>query len=440
MKHWLLFVKMFLKKDITNRGEPMLIESVLNRCHKINGFVYGNVGWEKSKEGNILEVEVRPRKNTKGICSKCRRPSATYDTAKNPRRFEFIPLWGYAVVLLYRMRRVSCKDCGIRVEYIPWADGKHQLCRIYQQFLANWARRLSWSETANIFKTSWQSVRRSVEWMVQWGLGRRDVKDVTAIGVDEVQYQRGHKYLTVIYQLDEGCRRLLWVGKDRTVRTMLRFFRMFGEEWSQGIRFVCSDMWKPYLKVIRKKIKDAVHILDRYHIVANLNKAIDEVRAEETRRLEQEGYEPMLKHTRWCFLKRNKNLTAKQGIKLKDVLKYDLKSVRAYLLKEAFQVFWEYTSPYWAGQYLNQWITRAMRSRLNPVKKMAKQIRRHRELILNWFKAKKKFSSGIVEGFNTRIKLSIRKSCGFRSFDVIELALYHTLGALPEPQVTHRFW
>ncbi|MBA3066108.1 ISL3 family transposase, partial [bacterium] len=320
MKHWLLFVKMFWQKALTNRGEPMLIRTVINRCHKIKGFTYGNVSWGKSKGENILEVEVMPRKNTKGLCSVCKRPGPTYDTGKSPRRFEFIPLWGYAVVLLYHMRRVSCKEHGIRVEYIPWADGKHQLCRVYQQFLANWARRLSWSETARIFKTSWQSVYRSVEWIVHWGLERRDVKGVTAIGVDEIQYQRGHKYLTVIYQLNEGCRRLLWVGKDRTARTMLRFFRKFGEEWSEGIQFVCSDMWKPYLKVIRKKIKNAVHILDRYHIVANLNKAIDKVRAEETRRLEQEGYEPILKHTRWCFLKRGKNLTDRQRFKLKDIL------------------------------------------------------------------------------------------------------------------------
>lgn len=191
---------------------------------------------------------------------------------------------------------------------------------------------------------------------------------------------------------------------------MLRFFRRFGKEWNRGIRFVCSDMWKPYLKVIKKKIGHAIHILDRFHVVSNLNKSIDEVRAEETRVFKQEGYEPILKHTRWCFLKRSENLTDKQRFKLKDILKYDLKSVRAYLLKEAFQAFWEYTSPYWAGRYLDKWITRAMRSRLEPIKKVAKQIRKHRELILNWFRARKEFSSGIVEGFNTRIKLSIRKA------------------------------
>jgi len=215
---------------------------------------------------------------------------------------------------------------------------------------------------------------------------------------------------------------------------------MLGKNGCQKIQYVCSDMWKPYLKVIRKKVKHAIHILDRYHIVATLNKAVDEVRAKETRQLSEEGYEPILKHTRWCFLKRKKNLNDNQLFKLRDVMQYALKSVRAYLLKEAFQGVWEYTSSYWAGIYLDKWVTRAMRSRLDPVKKVARQIRKHRELILNWFRAKKEFSSGIVEGFNTRIKLSIRKSCGFRTFNAIELELYHTLGALSEPEVTHRFW
>ena len=257
---------------------------------------------------------------------------------------------------------------------------------------------------------------------------------------DEIQYRKGHKYLTVVYQLNEGCRRLLWVGRERTAKTMLKFFRSFGKDRTAELRFICSDMWKPYLKVIKKKAGHTLHILDRYHIVANLNKAIDEVRAEETKRLNEEGYEPILKHTRWCFLKREKNLTNKQNLKLRDILKYDLKSVRVYLLKEAFQVFWEYTSPYWAGEYLDKWTTRVMRSRIEPMKKMAKQIRKHRTLILNWFRAKKEFSNGIVEGYNKRIKLTIRKACGFRTFNVIELSLYRTLGALPEPEVTHRFW
>jgi len=170
-----------------------------------------------------------------------------------------------------------------------------------------------------------------------------------------------------------------------------------------------------------------------------LNKALDEVRAGEHRQLKNDGFEPVLKKSRWCLLKRQENLTSKQEAKLKDLLRYNLKSVRAYLLKEDFHGFWDYISPCWAGKYLDRWCTRAMRSRIEPMKKVARTIRRHKPLILNWFKAKKAFSSGIVEGLNNKVKVATRKAYGFREYNCIEIALYHQLGKLPEPPWTHRF-
>ena len=114
-----------------------------------------------------------------------------------------------------------------------------------------------------------------------WGLAHRDLTGITAIGLDEVLWQRGYKFLTVVYQIDSGCRRLLWVGQDRTLKTTLSFFRWLGKERSAQLKFVCSDMWKPYLRVIAKKAGQALNILDRFHIMAKMNKAIDEVRAQE---------------------------------------------------------------------------------------------------------------------------------------------------------------
>ena len=412
----------------------MQVKTVLNRVHKIKGFVYEKVRFVAEH----IEVEVRPRKGSRPICAGCGIRGPGYDTLWE-RHFKFVPLWAIGVVLVYAMRRVDCPRCGVTVEQVPWGDGKRHLTRAYAVFLARWARRLSWREVALIFKTSWDTVYRSVAWMVEYGLQHRDLQGITAIGVDEVQFQKGHRYLTVVYQIDSSCRRLLWVGQDRTARTLLRFFRMLGRERTAAIQFVCSDMWKPYLKVIAKKASQAVHILDRFHIVARLNKALDEIRAAEARQMAREGYEPVLKRSRWCFLKREKNLTDKQQTKLDDVLQYDLKSVRGYLLKQSFQLLWEYTSPYWAGWFLDRWLKRAMRSRLEPIKKVARSIRGHRKLILNWFRARKEFSAGIVEGLNYKIKLTIRKAYGFRTLNAAEIALYHALGKLPEPELTHEF-
>ncbi len=193
-------------------------------------------------------------------------------------------------------------------------------------------------------------------------------------------------------------------------------------------------MWKPYLKVIKKKMPQALNILDRFHIVKKLNEAVDSVRKEESKQLKQQGYEPVLDKTKYCFLKNEENLTDRQKIKLDDILQYDLKSVRAYLLKNSFQAFWQYKSPYWAQWFLKKWCARTMRSRLQPMKKFVKMLRNHEPLLMNWFKAKKAYSSGAVEGLNRKINLVTRKSYGFRNYEILKIALFHTMGNLPEPE------
>ena len=147
----------------------------------------------------------------------------------------------------------------------------------------------------------------------------------------------------------------------------------------------------------------------------------------------------MLKHSRWLLLKRPEHLTERQEPKLAELLRYNLRTVRAYLLKEDFQFFWDYRSPYWAGRFLERWCTRTMRSKIEPMKKVARMRRSHRALLLNWFRAKGALSNGPVEGLNNKAKLTLRKAYGFRTDRALEVALYHTLGALPEPEGTHRF-
>src|SRR5450631_704539 len=159
-----------------------------------------------------------------------------------------------------------------------------------------------------------------------------------------------------------------------------------------------------------------------------------------SRRIEREGYEPVLKKSRWLLLKRRQNLASEQRFRLRDLLRYNLKTVRAYLLKEAFQQLWEYNSPAWAGKFLDEWCRQTMRSRIEPMKKIARSLRNHRELILNYFRAQKLLSSGVVEGLNNKAKVTMRKSYGFRTYPVLELALYHSLGKLPEPDSTHDFF
>jgi transposase len=416
----------------------MQLQTILNRVERHKSFVYGTPRWGDNVLRPTLEVPIRPRANGRPVCSGCGKCRPGYDRLA-PRRFEYVPLWQIAVVFVYALRRVDCPRCGVVVEQVPWASGKSRLTTSYQWFLAGWARRLSWKEVATVFHTTWEHVRDSVRHAVRWGLVHRDLSGVEAIGVDEIQWQRGHHYLTLVYQIDAGCRRLLWIGRERTEACLRGGLDLLGETFCSGLRFVCSDLWQPYLKVLAEQAGDAIHVLDRFHIMKQLGKAIDDIRAAEAKRLRHDGYEPLLTHSRWCLLKRPENLTDRQTVKLDELLKYNLQSVRAYLHREDFQRFWEYQSPAWAGRFLDEWCSRVMRSRLEPMKKVARSLRSHRELLLNWFRAKGTISTGIVEGFNNKAKLTMRKSYGFREYETIELALYHQLGNLPQPELAHRF-
>ena len=234
-------------------------------------------------------------------------------------------------------------------------------------------------------------------------------------------------------------RRLLFVTQRNDSAALESIFEEAGEDWCLGITHVCTDMWRAYRKVIEKRLLNAMHILDRFHIVKLLNDAVDQVRRQEAAKLRKQGVD-LLKGMKYVFLKRPENLTENQEAALKDVMnKRWLASVRAWLWKEKFQLFWEYTSPYWARRYLRQWCKGAMRSRLKPLKKFVKTMRRHEDLLMNWFEAKKAYSSGAVEGMNRKINLITRKAYGYRSYEVLKIALFHALGHLTEPEFTHRF-
>lgn len=417
----------------------MRIITLLNKFYPLKSFVYVKDQLEKIEGSESYVVDIIPRKNGIVKCSICCLSCSIYDSNKQSRLFEFVPLWGMKVYLRYFMRRVSCVYCGVRVEKVPWAEGKNHLTKGYQIFLAQWARRLSWKETAEVFCTSWENVFRSVRWIVTYGLTHQSLVGISAIGIDEWQYGYGHQYVTLVYQINDGIKRLLFITKDRTKESLNLFFDKLGPNKSSQLKYICTDMWRNYLDVIAERVPQALNILDRFHIVQKLNKALDKVRASESKRMALEGYENILKHTKYCFLKNERNLTKTQETKLAEVLQYNLKSVRAFLLKESFQLFWQYQSPYWAEWYLKKWCTRAMRSRLRPIKDFVKTIRNHQPLIMNWFKAKKAFSSGTIEGLNRKVNLVTRKSYGFRSYEVLKIALFHTMGNLPEPKLTHRF-
>jgi len=179
---------------------------------KFKFFIYKEACWKGDEENPILEIELVERANSKPTCSGCGCSGSGYDRLKK-RTFEFVPLWGIKVFFVYAPRRVDCADCGVKVEQMPWAMGKRPITQAYGWFLARWAKRMCWKEVAEVFHSSWDSVFRSVEMAVDWGRAHQDFSGVEAIGIDEIAWKKGHKYLTLVYQID-AHKQTLVVGRQ----------------------------------------------------------------------------------------------------------------------------------------------------------------------------------------------------------------------------------
>jgi len=416
----------------------LTLKTILNRIQPIKGFLYVSAQFSKLAEDTI-EVVVFPRLGSKAKCSGCGATCATYDH-QSTRVWLMPPLWRFMMVLIYTMRRVACPQCGVVVEVVPWASGKHRLTDGFRLFLAHWARKLSWEDVALSFYVGWADVYASVQWVVDYGLKHRNLEGIRSLGVDEVCVRVGRVFWTLMYQIDAEMVRLLWIGYDRTQATLRAGLDTLGASVCAGLRYVCSDMWKPYLAAVRERLPGVRHILDRFHIRQQLNQAVDEVRRQEARALAHAGLKPRLKKLRWALLKKRQNWTRTERKRMRELAHAGLASIRAYWWVAAFEHFWDYVSPTWAGKFLDAWVQRVGRSRLAPLQKVAKTLTENRSILLNYFRAKKAISGGVIEGLNNKVKLTFRKAYGFRTDKAREIALFHVLGKLPEPELTHRFF
>jgi transposase len=246
--------------------------------------------------------------------------------------------------------------------------------------------------------------------------------------------RKSRKFLTLVYRIDRGSRRLLWVGQRRTEATLREGFDRLEESHAgflAGLRVVCSDMRKAYSKVVRERCGQALNVLDPFHVAKHLNEAVDNVRRGEQGRLRGKASRKRAKGGRFVLLRRGTRVRGKAREKLRAVLASLRQTSRARELQESFRRFWAYRSPTWAEGYLRAWTTRAMRSRIEPMTKVARMLRQHEELLLNYFPAKRQYRSAMVEGMNLKARVSLARSFRHRSFDVLQLVLYHNLGKLP---------
>jgi transposase len=320
------------------------------------------------------------------------------------------------------------------VESIPWSQGKCRLSEGLIWLLSAWCKLLAWEQVARLFGVHWNTVATAVRQAVSYGLAHRDVGNILYIGVDELSRQKGHVYVTNVYDLKE--KRLIWSGEGRSQETLKAFFAEHGEALKDKVKGVCCDMWQPYIDIIHDHLPDAPLVFDRFHITQQLLKAVDGVRREEAHELRKTNPE-LLKRTRYLWLKNPENLTEKQRARLGYLEGLNLRCNRAYLLKESFREFWGYTCKDRAKRFLKKWFWWATHSRLKPMRDFAWTLRRHEEDILNYFELR--IDNGAVEGMNNKAKVVSHRCYGFRTASNYITALYHCLGNLPEPQLVHRF-
>ncbi len=348
-------------------------------------------------------------------CSHCRAACRRTHGRLKARTWRDLSLRDRPLKLNYQPFRVRCLRCQkVKVEKVPWAEPWSRVTMSLAAAVALLARKLT--------------VVQIVQRVVAEGLKQRRWKALHVIGVDEVSRKRGHRYLTLVYDLERH--RLVWIGEDRKKETLDAFFQWLNRRRARSIHSVCCDMWAPYAKSVHQHLPQATLVFDRFHLVRHLLDAVDEVRRSEVRRLSG-SHKQLIKGTRFILLKNPWNLTDAQRDSLFDLTRINLRLVRAYLLKETFQLFWHYKRRFYAERFLRNWLWKASHSRLKPMKKFAQLVRSHIDGILAWTTLR--ISNGALEGFNNKVKLVSHRAFGFRTISHYIAAIYHVCADLPLP-------
>jgi len=403
----------------------VLIETFIRKQLRLKAHTVTKV--EETDEHMLVHIDRLGKRLLR--CGVCRQRCLEVHDIREEREWRDLSMRKLPLKLRYCPRRVECPRCGVRVEDFPWAESWARVTTALFHAVAKLARELSWQGTARQYGLNWKSVATIVKRAVQYGLKDRPRPPVHVIGIDEVSRRKGQVYLTVVYDLER--RVLLWVGDDRTEEAVRPFFtEEMGRRRCRTLQVICMDMWAPYAKLVKDHAPKAQILFDRFHIVKHLNEAVEEVRRSEMRRLSAKEKVPF-KRSRWLLLKNPWNLSDDEKERLSTLVRWNTPIVRAYYLKEAFQLFWDYKQPKRAGDHLEKWMRSAMRSRLEPFKKFVRMLRGHLAGILAW--TNHRLSNGAVEGMNNKIKAISHRSFGFRTAENFIAAIYLSCARLPLP-------
>ena len=359
-------------------------------------------------EGIVVRVALTRRRL---VCSRCGQVyRATYDSSF--RRWRHLDVAGRRCFIEYELRRVECRDCGVRVEAVPWARPDARHTRDFENLVAFCAQQMAKSQVQALLRIAWDTVGRIVERVVADHLDERRLAGLVSIGCDELSYRRGQRYLTNVADHHSG--RIIWSAPGRNAQTLQAFFDELGER-KTSIRAVSIDMSGGYEKAVRAALPDAQIAFDPFHVVALAGRAVDDVRRVEWnakgKSRTPEG--KWLKNVRWALRKAPENLTDRQRVALAQIQQTNAQLYRAYLLKEQLRALYHLDDPAHAPAHLDAWLAWASRSKLAPFVRLARTLRRHRDGILAAVTLR--LSNARLEGLHSKVRLLSHRSFGFHS-------------------------
>jgi transposase len=395
----------------------MRVSTAFNRLLRLPGASVTDVSF--AAEGVIVTVRLRRRRRVCSVCGQTGRRLEIHD--RRVKRWRHLDLGASRCVIECCLRRLRCPDCGVHLEAVAWARAEAHHTRDFEDVVAWLAQQMAKTPITGLLRIGWDTVGRIVERVVADHLDERRLEGLVAIGVDEISYRRGQRYLTSVADHARGA--IVWCAPGRNAQTLQAFFDLLGER-RHSIRAVSIDMSGGYQKAICDSLPQAEICFDPFHVVRLAQRAVDQVRRDEWNAHERSHTTTgkWIKGTRWSLLKAPAKQTIAQLALLHEVQQANKPLYRAFLLKEELRVLYQLDDPTLAPEHLDAWLDWASRSRLEPFVKLARTIRRHRDGILNAIRLG--LNNGRLEGLNSRIRPISHRSFGFHSAEPLIALVY----------------
>ncbi|NNE33717.1 MAG: ISL3 family transposase [Rhodothermales bacterium] len=372
-----------------------------------------------------VRIELRHRPGAPLKCPECGERCPGYDTRE--RRWRHLDTMQYQTTLIARVPRMRCPEHGIRQVEVPWAEPGSRFTALFEALVIDWLREASFAAVARQIGLSWDQVAGIQERAVRRGLARREHRYPRRIGVDETSFQRRHEYVTTIHDLDTG--EVVYVADERRREVLDTFYEGPGEGACSRLEVVTMDMWAPYIASTRAYVPDADSkiVFDKFHVAKHLGDAVDKVRRQEHRELRAQG-DYRLARTKYHWLQNPQAMNRRRRQEFNKLRRGRLRVARAWVLKEEAMALWGYQRRGWAERGWQRWYDWAIRSRLEPVKRVARMIKTHWSGVIN--AATTHITNARAEGLNSRIQWIKRMACGYRNRERFRNAIYFHLGGL----------